>query len=95
MKRLTDLLLDTLFRVSGVHNQALENLLASLLIQLPEKPVTGQKKLLEIYLEVVSLNQSCINNPKLLDRLASWKTFSTLKKVVQTLESKGIVKQAA
>ena len=95
MKRLTDLLLDTLFRVSPDHNQALESLLAGLLIQLPGKPVTGLKKLLEIYLEVVSVNQSSINNPKLLDRLNGWSTFSALKKIVEALEAKGMLKYAA
>jgi len=58
MKRFTDLIINQLFNVSSMHNQKLEQLLASMILQLPEQPVKGLKRLLEIYFEVISANGS-------------------------------------
>lgn len=82
LKRLTDLLVNQMSQVSDRHNQALEEMLTNALIQLPEKPITHLKKLLEIYLEVLSVNRSAVLNEKVLNQFAVWKATPGLTRLI-------------
>lgn len=82
-KRLTDLLVQHLTGISPLHNHALEILLTSLLQELPEGPLRGLKKLLEIYCEVLRLNASTVKDEALKTKLQQWKQHSTLGKVLK------------
>ncbi len=53
LKRFTDLLTERMLRISVKHHQELVKLLSASVALLPEKPVRGQRKLLEIYREVM------------------------------------------
>ena|GEM_PF-109308 len=53
LKRLTDLMTQKLFLVSPFYNARLQILIEHILVELPEVPVKGLKKLLEIYAELV------------------------------------------
>ncbi|MDV7698987.1 DUF6493 family protein [Chryseobacterium soli] len=83
VKRFTDLIQNNMMNVSRNHNLALEVMISSILLQM-ETPITNLKKLLEIYHEILALNQSKID-AGLQDKLDSWKENSTLKKVCSLL----------
>jgi len=55
LKRLTDLMSLRLFKVSAVHNEALERLIGEMLPELPEKPMIGMKRLLQIQAELEAM----------------------------------------
>ncbi len=78
VKRLTDLIQHHMLNVSKTHNAALEELIFNILLQM-EEPVTNLKKLLEVYHEVLALNQSEASAP-ILQKLNDWKENSSLKK---------------
>ncbi|ROI04382.1 hypothetical protein EGI16_09295 [Chryseobacterium sp. G0240] len=86
VKRLTDLIQHHILNVSKNHNLALEELISTLLLQM-ENPVTNLKKLLEVYHEVLALNQSEANE-KVREKLRSWKENSSLKKICNLLLKK-------
>ncbi|WP_292013875.1 DUF6493 family protein [Chryseobacterium sp.] len=86
VKRLTDLMQHQMLNVSKNHNQALEELISGALLQM-DKPVTNLKKLLEVYHEVLALNQSEANN-KVKEKLSDWKENSSLKKICNLLLKK-------
>jgi hypothetical protein len=88
LTRLTDVIGSTMLGISDKHNQALERLLTSMLIQLPEKPVHNLKKLLQLYAETLAINTSGISNPKILHLLSQWKLVSGLSNIVTELEKK-------
>ena len=67
------------------HNRQLEELLTVFISGLPDKPVTGLKQLLELYLELLTINRSKVTNEQLLQRLQEWATNSNLKKVTTSL----------
>jgi hypothetical protein len=79
LKRFTDLAVQSLFNISPLHNKALELMLAALLIELPEKPIKGLKKLLEIYIEVLKLNTAAVTRKEVKVKLAQWKESSGLR----------------
>ncbi len=85
LKRFTDHVMSVLFRVSAQHNQQLQLLVESLLAELPGTPIKNLKKLLEIYLELLSLNQSSAG-VTILPRLAAWKQTAGLQKVLERIE---------
>jgi hypothetical protein len=60
VKRFTDLIQHQMLSVSKNHNNALEELISNILLQM-DKPVTNLKKLLEVYHEVLAFNQSEAN----------------------------------
>jgi UDP-N-acetylglucosamine enolpyruvyl transferase len=72
-----------MLNVSRNHNLALELMISNILLQM-ENPITNLKKLLEIYHEILALNQSKIDH-RLKDKFDSWKENSTLKKVCSLL----------
>ena len=75
-----------MINVSKDHNLALEQLLTHILLQM-ETPVTNLKKILDIYHEVLALNQS-ETDKNLKEKLNSWKENSSLKKICNLLLKK-------
>jgi hypothetical protein len=86
VKRFTDLVQHQMLNVSKDHNLALEQLLTHILLQM-ETPVTNLKKILDIYHEVLALNQS-EPDKNLKEKLNSWKENSSLKKICNLLLKK-------
>ncbi|WP_185288929.1 DUF6493 family protein [Chryseobacterium lactis] len=86
VKRLTDLIQHHMLNVSKTHNVALEELISNILYQM-ESPVTNLKKLLEVYHEVLALNQSEANI-NIVEKLNDWKENSSLKKICNLLLKK-------
>ncbi|WP_284459527.1 DUF6493 family protein, partial [Chryseobacterium sp.] len=86
VKRLTDLMQHHMLNVSKNHNHALEELISNILLQM-EEPVTNLKKLLEVYHEVLALNQSEANGD-VQQKLNDWKENSSLKKICNLLLKK-------
>ncbi|WP_223606852.1 DUF6493 family protein [Chryseobacterium sp. OSA05B] len=86
VKRFTDLVQHQMLNVSKDHNLALEQLLTHILLQM-ETPVTNLKKILDIYHEVLALNQSEADK-NLKEKLNSWKENSSLKKICNLLLKK-------
>ncbi len=86
VKRLTDFMQHQMINVSKDHNLALEQLLIHILLQM-ETPVTNLKKILDIYHEVLALNQS-ETDINLKEKLNSWKENSSLKKICNLLLKK-------
>lgn len=75
-----------MLNVSKNHNHALEELISNILLQM-EEPVTNLKKLLEVYHEVLALNQSEANGD-VQQKLNDWKENSSLKKICNLLLKK-------
>ncbi len=86
VKRFTDVVQHQMLNVSREHNQALEELIVYILLQM-ETPVTNLKRILDIYYEILSLNQSEVNE-NLKNKLDSWKENSSLKKICNLLLKK-------
>lgn len=86
VKRLTDLMQHHMLNVSKDHNIALEEFISNILLQM-EQPITNLKKLLEIYHEVLALNQSEANQ-QVIEKLNDWKENSSLKKICNLLLKK-------
>lgn len=86
LKRFTDLIISNMFQVSKKHNNALESLLTCCIEQMSEIPISGCRKLLEIYAEVLSVNKSQIINERVISRLTAWESAETLKRVIQKLK---------
>lgn len=84
LKRFTDLAMQRLFRVSDRLNRALQVVVENILIQLPEKPITNLKKLLEIYGEILSANGSGAGDASIMKKLEAWKKTSGLKHAVSS-----------
>ena len=84
LKRLTDLMAQGMIGISGRHNNSLIILIESLLAKLGEKPVKNQKKLLEIYSELLALTQNKpnINN---IPHWEHWSTEASLKKTIKEI----------
>ena len=76
-----------MYKRSTFHNQQLEALLTEFIGGLPDKPVTGLKQLLELYLELLTINHSKVADEQLLQRLQEWGTNSNLKKVTTSLNN--------
>lgn len=86
LKRFTDLISQSMFRVSPIHDQQLRILIGHILLELPDKPIKNLKKLLEIYAEVLAINQSRETDEKLIDRFVKWNSSASLKKIIDRLE---------
>lgn len=85
LKRFTDLATQQLFRISNKHNQALQIVIENILKQLPAKPITNLKKILEIYAELLAINNSSITDTTIISKLEDWKISGTLKKISNAL----------
>ncbi|SJZ47993.1 hypothetical protein SAMN04488128_101406 [Chitinophaga eiseniae] len=84
MKRFTDLI-TTQTQISRQQNEALETLLTACLAVFSETPVKDLKKLLEVYGEVLAINNSRISNAAVIQLLTAWQGSSAVKKAVQQL----------
>ena len=54
--------------------------------ELPEKPIKDLKKLLEIYAEILSINNSKAEDERVLRLLNVWKGVANLKKAVMNIK---------
>lgn len=88
IKRLTDLANQSLFRVSALHNKNLITLIENILIQIPQTPIANLKKLLELYLELLAINNIGIINQQLQQKLNTWATISGIQKIIKSIIDK-------
>ncbi len=84
LKRLTDLILNSMFNISKIHNQGLEILIANMIKNMNDEPIKGTKKLLEIYTELLVLNQSKTDS-KIKLKLKAWMATKSLSKIIGLL----------
>ena len=63
----------------------MEELIDVLICGLPDNPVTGQKQLLELYLEPLRMNSSRVTNERIQERLEVWRSNVNLKEPVASL----------
>lgn len=82
LKRFTDLVLSNLMGVSKEHNRELEEMISAMLAELPTTPVKNLKKLLEIYLELLSINGSSVKNERARTNIEAWKETEGLSKML-------------
>ncbi|WP_454802058.1 DUF6493 family protein [Mucilaginibacter phyllosphaerae] len=87
LKRFTDLVISNMFQISKKHNKALENMLTCCIEQMSDTPISGCKKLLEIYAEVLSVNKSKLLNERVVAHLTAWESAESLKRVIQKLRN--------
>jgi Family of unknown function (DUF6493) len=66
LKRFTDLAIQSMFRVSDLHNKKLQELIAAIIVELPQQPIKNQKKLVELFNELEALNNFKIEDLKVL-----------------------------
>ncbi|WP_207534781.1 DUF6493 family protein [Desertivirga arenae] len=85
LKRLTDLMLNTMFKLSTKHSLALETLIVSCIIEMADEPINNTKKLLDLYRELLLINKSKASHPALIEKLNQWKANTGLKKVVESI----------
>lgn len=85
LKRFITQAYESMYKRSTFHNHQLEELIGVMITGLPDKPVTGQKQLLELYLELLNINGSKVKDEKVTERLEVWNTNTNLKRVVTTL----------
>jgi hypothetical protein len=84
MKRLTDLVAGNLIKISSSHDRALQSMLEGIIENLPTEPPIGTKRLLELYSELVSLNNLSVTT-EIKDKLKSWSTSAAMKKTIASL----------
>lgn len=87
LKRFTTEVYESMYKRSTFHNRQLEELLTVMISGLPDVPVTGQKQLLELYLELLHVNGSQVTDETVRQRLEVWKKNSNLKKVTTALSN--------
>lgn len=87
LKRFTDLIISDLLNISETHNKALESLVVSCLLAFPKKAPKNTKKLLEIYVELLSINNSKAVNDLLKEHFEAWKKSASLKKIIKNLSA--------
>jgi hypothetical protein len=85
LKRLTDLISQQLFKVSNLHNLHLQLLIEAIFLQLGDEPVKGLKRLLEIYLELVTINNQPVGET-LKTRLNVWSKSASLQKLLKQFQ---------
>jgi hypothetical protein len=81
MKRLTDLVAGNLIKISSSHDRALQLMLEEIIERLPAEPPVGTKRLLELYSELLSLNNLPVAT-EIKDKLKSWSTSAAMKKTI-------------
>ena len=87
LKRFTNLAQTELFNLSALHNQALEEIISTLLAKLSAIPIKHTKQLLVLYRELLALNTSKITNDRLIILLELWTKSPSLKKVIRELST--------
>ncbi|CAA7194947.1 DUF6493 family protein [Chryseobacterium potabilaquae] len=83
LRYFVDVIHNRMINISDNHNFALEKLIACLLLQI-ESPITNLNKLLEIYHEILILNQSQMDI-QIKEKLKVLKKHSSLKKICNVL----------
>jgi len=84
LKRLSDLIISNILGLSALYTRALEELLSSMIKQMNDEPLNGLKKLLEIYLEVLSLSKQKPST-EVLEKLSVWGEVKSLSVVVKKI----------
>jgi len=84
LKRFTDLVVSNMLNLSTLHNQGLHTLLSSMIANMNEESIKGTKKLLEIYLEVLSLTEIDIPS-ETMGKLEAWGEVKSLKSVMKKI----------
>ena len=84
LKRFTDLVVSNILNLSTLHNKGLHTLLSAMISQMNDKPIKGTKKLLEIYLEVLSLTKLSVPS-ETMQKLEVWSEVKSLKSVVKKI----------
>jgi len=87
LKRFTDLLVSDMLNISPLHNQGLHTLLSAMIAHMSDEPIKGVKKLLEIYLEVLSLTNLEIPQ-ETCTKLDVWSEVKSLRSVVKKINSR-------
>ncbi|HEY0355573.1 MAG TPA: DUF6493 family protein [Flavisolibacter sp.] len=85
LKRFTDLAGSTMYGISSQHNKALEIMITGLLGQLPPEPIKGLKKLLEIYADLLRINNSGIEDLKVRELMEAWKGNANIAKIIKSV----------
>ena len=85
LRRFTDLLTQHLFKVSPLHDQALQTLIEHVLPHLADDPIKNLKKLLDSYGELIAANHSQISNTAVANKLELWRNKGDLAKVVDRI----------
>ncbi|VXB55064.1 DUF6493 family protein [Maribacter litoralis] len=86
LKRFTDLLTASLFKVSKRHNESLFTLLDNMIGNMNDEPIRGIKKLLELFLELKHTFPQIEISESTKDKLSGWKNSKTLKPVITNIE---------
>lgn len=82
-KRFTDLFLQSMFKISPLHNQSAQIILENILAELPEEPVKNLKKLLEVYSELLNLNAAKLTDSRVQKKLECWQKNTGLSKLAK------------
>ena len=85
LKRFTDLIVSNMLNLSTLHNQGLHTLLSSMIANMNDEPIKGTKKLLEIYLEVLSLSKLSVPS-ETMQKFEVWSEVKSLKSVVKKIK---------
>lgn len=85
LKRFTDIATINLFRVSALHNQRLQELIEYILTELPTSPIKNLKKLLELYVELLSVNKTRLVPGRILEKAKEWNKIGGLQKVTNEI----------
>lgn len=85
LKRLTDLIVESMLNISSLHNQSLYELLSAMIPQMSDEPIKGLKKLLEIYLEVLTLTKQKPMD-EVMNKLTIWSETKSLKSVCNKIK---------
>lgn len=83
-KRFTDLFLQSMFKISPLHNQSAQIILENILAELPEEPVKNLKKLLEVYSELLNLNAAKLTDSRVQKKLECWQKNTGLSKLAKS-----------
>ena len=87
LKRLTDLIMQSLFNVSPTHNKMAHTVLENMLPELPATPIKNLRKLLEIFSELCGNDAQMFCTP-ITEKLSVWKETASLKTITETLLKK-------
>lgn len=85
LKRLTDLITSGMSGITPLHSMELETMLSEIIAAQPHQPVTGIKKLLEIYRETIISNGNIPLKENVRERLTLWQSTANLKQISTSL----------
>lgn len=87
LKRFTDILTESIFNISNVHNIALLELLNSMVKEMHDTPIRNCRKLLEIFTELKLKNPEHQLHPSTVSKLDIWMKNKSLKPVIVKLKN--------